>query len=75
MAEETEPKVARLMSKIPIELDQRLRDPALILGVKQQDVVANALDKYLDAVAKTKGEKFTIAMDAIASVRELSDEA
>ena len=75
MAEEKEEKVARLMSKIPIETDQRLRDTALILGVKQQDVVANALDKYLDAVAVAKGEQFTKALDAIKAVRELSNEA
>ncbi len=72
MAEEI--NTARLIVNIPEELDQRIRDTALILGVKVGELVTKGLDKYLDAVAAKKGAAFQQVLKSLAEVRASDDE-
>ena len=53
------------------ELDQTMRDTALIMGIKPSVLVTKALTKYIEAIEKSAGGEFQKAKEAIQAVRDL----
>jgi hypothetical protein len=69
MADEKEEAQTRITIPMKPEVEQQVRDAAMIFGIKVHELVEKALLKYLEAVEKQAGSEFKKAMDAIKVVR------
>jgi len=73
MAEKEE--MNRLTINLPKETEEIIRDTSLILGIKNSELIATAVTKYVEAIKKSPaGDKFQQALDGIAAVREIHGE-
>ncbi len=68
---EEEQEITRFTFNINAELQEKMRDTALILGIKAPDLLTRALTKYIEAIENSAGGEFKTAMEAIKKVRKL----
>ena len=71
MPTENEEKMDRFTFNISPELNEKMRDTAMILGIRPTDLCNRAVTKYIDAIEKAAGEDFAIARSAMERVRKL----
>jgi hypothetical protein len=72
VADEKEEVQTRITLPMKPEVEQKVRDAAMIFGIKVHELVEKALLKYLEAVEKQAGSEFKKAMDAIRTVRSMN---
>ena len=74
MAKEKE-ELNRLTIALPAAVEEKIRDVSLILGIKNSELIARAIEKYVEAVEKQVGPEFTKALEGIKAVRKIQDGA
>ena len=72
MAEETPAPDTSIRINVPLprSVKYRLEDAAFILRVPEQQLVAQAVHAYLDALAKQRGEKYARAVEVLKEARD-----